>query len=72
MKIATKLCTIFSAHQSHYEQFGRVEGTASLDGEKDFKLSLDVMRDHTHGSNRDWRLMHRYGINNFTTENGLR
>ena len=30
------------------------------------------MRDHTHGSNRDWRLMHRYCLHNFTCEDGVR
>ncbi len=45
-----------------------------MDGAEDsvHTLKLDVMRDHTHGSCRDWRLMHRYGINNMTTENGFR
>ncbi len=61
-----------SAHQNHYEQFGVIRGTASLDGAGEHRLELDVMRDHTHGSNRNWRLMHRYGINNFTTESGMR
>ena len=30
------------------------------------------MRDHTHGSNRDWKLMHRYCLHNFTCEDGTR
>ena len=30
------------------------------------------MRDHTHGSNRDWKLMHRYCLHNFTCEDGSR
>ena len=33
---------------------------------------VSVMRDHTHGSNRDWRLMHRYCLHNFTCEDGTR
>ena len=60
-----------SAHQNHYEQFGDLTGTATVDG-VDHVLNLNVMRDHTHGSVRDWRLMHRYGIQNFRTENGFR
>ena len=28
---------------------------------------LQVMKDHTHGSIRDWRLMHRYCFHQFTT-----
>ena len=35
-------------------------------------LDLHVMRDHTHGSVRDWRLMHRYGIQHFRTTDGFR
>ena len=75
------------AHQSHYEQFGHVAGTYSIDdGDKrDFKVNIQrqehvnkyccqvsVMRDHTHGSNRDWKLMHRYCLHNFTCEDGTR
>ena len=33
---------------------------------------VSVMRDHTHGSNRDWKLMHRYCLHNFTCEDGTR
>jgi len=62
---------IKKAHQSHYEQFGQLTGTVEVNG-KVHDLELDVMRDHTHGSTRDWRLMHRYGVQNFTTKNGLR
>ena len=60
-----------AAHQSHYEQFGEVSGLVSVDGqERDLKVS--VMRDHTHGSNRDWTLMHRYCLHNFTCQDGTR
>ena len=64
-------CFLSSAHQNHYEQFGDLRGTVSVDGTA-FKLDLNVMRDHTLGSVRDWRLMHRYGIQNFRTESGMR
>ena len=30
-------------------------------------VMLQVMKDHTHGSIRDWRLMHRYCFHQFTT-----
>ena len=60
-----------AAHQSHYEQFGEVSGVVTVDGQER-SLSVSVMRDHTHGSNRDWRLMHRYCLHNFTCEDGTR
>lgn len=62
---------IRQAHQCHYEQLGDLRGVATVDG-KIHNLTLNVMRDHTHGSTRDWRLMHRYGIQNFATQNGFR
>ena len=61
----------YRAHQCHYEQLGDMQGNINIDG-ADYSLSLNVMRDHTHGSTRDWRLMHRYGIQNFTTKTGFR
>ena len=61
----------FRAHQNHYEQFGDIRGTVTIDN-VDYPLDLNVMRDHTHGSVRDWRLMHRYGIHNFRTQTGFR
>ena len=64
-------CVSYRAHQCHYEQFGDLNGNVNIDG-KDYRLELNVMRDHTHGSTRDWRLMHRYGIQNFTTRSGFR
>ena len=62
---------LFRAHQCHYEQLGDLRGVATVDG-KIHNLTLNVMRDHTHGSTRDWRLMHRYGIQNFATQTGFR
>jgi hypothetical protein len=46
------LKTVFRAHQCHYEQFGDISGTVTIDG-TDHPLKLNVMRDHTHGSTRD-------------------
>ena len=54
---------IRAAHQNHYEQFGDLRGVATVDGGAvEDRLDLHVMRDHTHGSTRDWRLMHRDGF----------
>ena len=71
MKRSPQSKFLFSAHQCHYEQFGDLHGNVNVSG-TEYKLELNVMRDHTHGSKRDWRLMHRYGIQNFTTKNGFR
>ena len=60
-----------AAHQSHYEQFGEVAGLVSVDGQER-EVRVSVMRDHTHGSNRDWTLMHRYCLHNFTCQDGTR
>ncbi|CAL4064911.1 unnamed protein product [Meganyctiphanes norvegica] len=58
------------AHQTHYEQFGGIEGQVNIDGNT-HKLTLDCMRDHSYGYKREWKLMHRYGLHMFTTEDGL-
>ena len=47
-----------AAHQNHYEQFGDVKGTIEVDDEV-HNLDVQVMKDHTHGSIRDWTLLHR-------------
>ncbi|XP_023326546.1 uncharacterized protein LOC111699977 [Eurytemora carolleeae] len=60
-----------AAHQNHYEQFGTVSGKLTID-QTEYDIGLSTMRDHTHGSSRDWKLMHRYGLHNFTTSSGLR
>ena len=48
-----------AAHQNHYEQFGDVKGTIEVDDEEVHDLDVQVMKDHTHGSIRDWTLLHR-------------
>lgn len=58
------------AHQSHYEQMGRIEGTVVVDGHP-YVLRLDSMRDHSYGHKREWKLMHRYGLHMFATKDGL-
>lgn len=57
-------------HQTHYEQFGKITGTATIDG-RPHGLSVDVVRDHTYGT-REWRTFHRYALHFFTAENGDR
>ena len=55
-----------AAHQNHYEQFGDVTGTIEIDDVK-HPLCVQVMKDHTHGSIRDWKLLHRYCFHQFCT-----
>lgn len=59
-----------NTHQTHYEQMGRLEGTVVVDGHP-YVLRLDSMRDHSYGHKREWKLIHRYGMHTFTTEDGL-
>ena len=67
----SKICLRISrAHQNHYQHLGDLHGTAVVNGAT-HNLELQLLRDHTHGA-RDWRLMHRYAIQHFTTETGLR
>jgi len=61
---------IRKAHQNHYQHLGDLHGVAVLDG-VEHNLAMQLLRDHTHGA-RDWRLMHRYAIQHFTTEKGFR
>ncbi|KAG0722609.1 hypothetical protein GWK47_044177 [Chionoecetes opilio] len=58
------------AHQSHYEQMGRMEGAVVVEGHP-YILRLDSMRDHSYGYKREWKLMHRYGLHMFATHDGL-
>lgn len=55
-----------AAHQNHYEQFGDVKGAIEVDGVS-HHLDVQVMKDHTHGSIRDWKLLHRYCFHQFST-----
>ncbi|XP_077291561.1 uncharacterized protein LOC143914977 isoform X2 [Arctopsyche grandis] len=58
-----------NAHQSHYEQFGKITMSAEIDGEK-FHATLDSFRDHSSGHKRDWELMHRYAFHHIFCEDG--
>ena len=55
-----------AAHQNHYEQFGDVRGVVQVDDDE-HSLDVQVMKDHTHGSIRDWTLLHRYCFHQFNT-----
>lgn len=59
------------AHQTHYEQMGKLEGTVVVDG-RAYVLRMDhCMRDHSYGHRREWKLLHRYALHMFTTEDGV-
>lgn len=57
------------AHQTHYEQMGRLHGQAVVDGEQ-YTIDLLSMRDHSYGMRREWRLLHRYALHMMHTEQG--
>eukprot|EP00095_Tigriopus_kingsejongensis_P006712 maker-scaffold25_size650667-snap-gene-5.28 protein:Tk06712 transcript:maker-scaffold25_size650667-snap-gene-5.28-mRNA-1 annotation:"hypothetical protein L798_06649" len=49
------------AHQTHYEQLGHLKVTIELEGTSDpITLDMQSFRDHSYGTKRDWKLMHRY------------
>lgn len=56
-------------HQTHYEQMGRLNGTATLNGAT-HDLSLPSFRDHSYGKLREWRLMHRYVFHHIFLDDG--
>ncbi|KAL3269693.1 hypothetical protein HHI36_008753 [Cryptolaemus montrouzieri] len=58
-------------HQTHYEQHGNIKGNILIDG-KVFPINMESMRDHTFGNHREWRNLHKYNLQMFTTENGDR
>ncbi|XP_058455646.1 uncharacterized protein LOC131432976 [Malaya genurostris] len=58
-------------HQTHYEQFGTLNGTVQINGIH-YPLKLDCMRDHSFGERRDWRNFHRYVMHFIHLENGDR
>lgn len=53
------MSSIFSAHQTHYEQMGSLKATLTVN-EEQCMLKMDSFRDHSFGHKRDWSLMHRY------------
>ncbi|KAF8359495.1 hypothetical protein PRIPAC_94490 [Pristionchus pacificus] len=48
------------SHQSHYEQFGFLEGSLTIGGEKIDYVRMTSMRDHTITSYRNWSDLRRY------------
>lgn len=60
-----------NSHQTHYEQMGRLEGTVVVDGHPHILRMDHCMRDHSYGHKREWKLLHRYGLHMFTTEDGV-
>lgn len=60
-----------AAHQTHYEQHGNITGTIKV-GDKSYKFDIPSMRDHSYGFKREWKLLHRYMMHAFSTEDGRR
>lgn len=58
-------------HQTHYEQYGDLKGTAIIDG-RSFDIATPAIRDHSFGELRDWRTFHRYVMHMFSLSNGDR
>lgn len=58
-------------HQTHYEQYGTIEGFADIDGTK-YPIKVPSVRDHSFGLQRNWRLFHRYVMHFLSLENGDR
>lgn len=49
------------AHQTHYEQLGDLQVQVQMDNRiKPLILEFQSFRDHSFGTKRDWKLMHRY------------
>jgi len=60
-----------SAHQTHYEQHGNLQGQIDVEGSK-FKFDMPSMRDHSYSTKRDWKLLHRYMMHMFSLQDGRR
>ncbi|XP_053691690.1 uncharacterized protein LOC128740186 [Sabethes cyaneus] len=58
-------------HQTHYEHYGFLTGSVHINGAK-YELSLDCMRDHSFGEQRNWKHFHRYVMHFIHLENGDR
>ncbi|KAF8372220.1 hypothetical protein PRIPAC_78649 [Pristionchus pacificus] len=48
------------SHQAHYEQFGFIEGSFTIGGEKTENVRMTSMRDHTITAYRNWSDLRRY------------
>lgn len=60
-----------SLHQTHYEQYGDIQGKVQING-TDYSLALPSVRDHSFGLQRNWKLFHRYVMHFLTLDNGDR
>ncbi|PAA62079.1 hypothetical protein BOX15_Mlig026943g1 [Macrostomum lignano] len=56
------------AHQTHYEQFGRLTGEIKVQDVGQWQLNLDSMRDRSYGLYRKWNDFHRYILQYFVLE----
>ncbi|XP_017781791.1 PREDICTED: uncharacterized protein LOC108566434 [Nicrophorus vespilloides] len=56
-------------HQTHYEQHGDVRGVIRI-GDKTENVSLNALRDHSFGKQRDWSQFHRYVLHYINVDNG--
>ncbi|ESO93220.1 hypothetical protein LOTGIDRAFT_119476 [Lottia gigantea] len=54
--------TLQKAHQTHYEQFGEIKGNIGIEGYHTYHIEIQGVRDHSYGNIRDWKHIHRYGI----------
>lgn len=61
-----RLC---SHHQTHFEQFGDLDGVVKING-KDYPLKSSGMRDHTFGARRNWNDFHQYTFHFIRLSNG--
>ncbi|KAI8740892.1 CAunnamed protein product [Biomphalaria glabrata] len=57
-------------HQTHYEQFGNIQGTVHVTGYDDQNIMIQGVRDHSYGAIRDWKLFHRYVLNYVHLDDG--
>uniref|UniRef100_A0A914XFV9 DUF7064 domain-containing protein n=1 Tax=Plectus sambesii TaxID=2011161 RepID=A0A914XFV9_9BILA len=59
-----------ASHQTHYEQFGDIQATIKIDGQKESRVQMRSMRDHTIANHRDWGELRRYIMTIFHLEDG--
>lgn len=62
---------IYRFHQTHYEQMGNITGSVFVD-EKEHKVNIQCVRDHSFGKYREWRNFHRYVLHYIFLDNGDR
>ncbi|XP_077868364.1 rifampicin phosphotransferase-like, partial [Saccoglossus kowalevskii] len=56
-------------HQTHYEQWGQIEGKIYIEGHDEHYVMLRGLRDHTYGV-RGWQYFHRYAVQMGYMEDG--